>query len=65
MTFGDLLTAWLFKQRWFAGKGRTVHDLRAVNPTPRRICLRVWMCVHACTWLSVELAVREPARTYI
>src|ERR1700749_375899 len=30
MTFEDTLATWLFKQRWFAGKGRTVHDLAVV-----------------------------------
>ena len=33
MTFEDLLAAWLVKQRWFAGKGRTVHDLAVVADT--------------------------------
>ena len=27
MNFEDILATWLVKQRWFAGKGRTVHDL--------------------------------------
>src|SRR5260370_36334555 len=30
MTFEDVLATWLVKQRWFAGKGRTVHDLAVV-----------------------------------
>jgi maltokinase len=30
MSFEDMLGAWLVKQRWFAGKGRTVHDLAVV-----------------------------------
>ena len=30
MTFEDVLAGWLVKQRWFAGKGRTVHDLAVV-----------------------------------
>jgi len=30
MTFEDTLATWLVKQRWFAGKGRTVHDLAVV-----------------------------------
>ena len=34
MTFEDTLAAWLVKQRWFAGKGRTVHDLAVVADTP-------------------------------
>jgi maltokinase len=33
MAFEDVLTAWLVKQRWFAGKGRTVHDLAVVADT--------------------------------
>ena len=33
MTFEDGLAAWLVKQRWFAGKGRTVHDLAVVADT--------------------------------
>jgi maltokinase len=33
MIFEDVLAAWLVKQRWFAGKGRTVHDLAVVADT--------------------------------
>ena len=33
MTFEDMLAAWLVTQRWFAGKGRTVHDLAVVADT--------------------------------
>ncbi len=33
MTFEDTLATWLVKQRWFAGKGRTVHDLAGVADT--------------------------------
>jgi maltokinase len=33
MTFEDTLATWLVKQRWFAGKGRTVHDLAVVANT--------------------------------
>jgi maltokinase len=33
MTFEDVLATWLVKQRWFAGKGRTVHDLAVVAGT--------------------------------
>ncbi len=33
MAFEDVLAAWLVKQRWFAGKGRTVHDLAVVADT--------------------------------
>ena len=34
MSFEDTLATWLVKQRWFAGKGRTVHDLAIVADTP-------------------------------
>jgi maltokinase len=33
MTLEDVLAGWLVKQRWFAGKGRTVHDLAVVAET--------------------------------
>ena len=33
MTFEDDLASRLVKQRWFAGKGRTVHDLAVVAGT--------------------------------
>jgi len=33
MTFEDVLATWLVNQRWFAGKGRTVHDLAVVADT--------------------------------
>jgi maltokinase len=33
MTFEDTLATWLVKQRWFAGKGRTVHDLTVLSDT--------------------------------
>jgi len=33
MTFEDTLATWLVNQRWFAGKGRTVHDLAVVADT--------------------------------
>ncbi len=33
MSFEDGLASWLVKQRWFAGKGRTVHDLAVVADT--------------------------------
>ncbi len=36
MTFEDVLATWLVKQRWFAGKGRTVHDLAVVADTTLR-----------------------------
>jgi maltokinase len=34
MTLENLLATWLVKQRWFAGKGRAVHDLAIVADTP-------------------------------
>jgi maltokinase len=34
MTLEHLLAGWLVKQRWFAGKGRTLHDLAIVADTP-------------------------------
>jgi maltokinase len=34
MTLEHLLATWLVKQRWFAGKGRAVHDLAIVADTP-------------------------------
>jgi maltokinase len=33
MTLENLLATWLVKQRWFAGKGRIVHDLAIVSDT--------------------------------
>src|SRR6202522_1898041 len=33
MTLEHLLAGWLVKQRWFAGKGRTLHDLAIVADT--------------------------------
>jgi maltokinase len=33
MGFENVLATWLVKQRWFAGKGRTVHDLAVVADT--------------------------------
>src|SRR5437763_1113475 len=33
MTFAATLARWLVKQRWFAGTGRTVHDLAVVADT--------------------------------
>jgi maltokinase len=33
MNYEDVLATWLVKQRWFAGKGRTVHDLAIVADT--------------------------------
>ena len=33
MSFESMLATWLVKQRWFAGKGRIVHDLAVVADT--------------------------------
>ena len=33
MAFDDALAAWLVKQRWFAGKGRSLRDLAIVADT--------------------------------
>jgi maltokinase len=33
MAYADILATWLVKQRWFAGKGRTVHDVMVVADT--------------------------------
>ncbi|MGD0602473.1 MAG: phosphotransferase [Streptosporangiaceae bacterium] len=33
MTFEDTLATWLVKQRWFAGKGRTIHDFAVAADT--------------------------------
>src|ERR1700756_4784783 len=33
MAFEDAIATWLVKQRWFAGKGRELHDLAVVAVT--------------------------------
>ena len=71
MTFEDVLAAWLVKQRWFAGKGRTVHDLAVVADTeiiPGDPGLRHLMVTVShgatsdCYQLFIGLRARLPAR---
>ncbi len=71
MTFEDVLATWLVKQRWFAGKGRTVHDLAVVADTeiiPGDPGLRHLMVTVShgatsdCYQLFIGLRVRLPAR---
>ena len=71
MTFEDVLTTWLIKQRWFAGKGRTVHDLAVVADTeitggdPGLRHLMVTISHGAttdCYQLFIGLRARLPAR---
>ena len=71
MTFADTLATWLVKQRWFAGKGRTVHDLAVVADTeiiPGDPGLRHLMVTVShgatsdCYQLFIGSRVRLPAR---
>jgi maltokinase len=71
MTFEDVLAAWLVKQRWFAGKGRTVHDLAVVadteiipgDPGLRHLLITVSHgATSDCYQLFVGSRVRLPAR---
>jgi maltokinase len=71
MTFEDVLATWLVKQRWFAGKGRTVHDLAVVADTeiiPGDPGLRHLMVTVShgatsdCYQLFIGLRARLPAR---
>jgi maltokinase len=71
MTFEDVLAAWLVKQRWFAGKGRTVHDLAVVadteivpgDPGLRHLLVTVSHgATSDCYQLFVGLRARLPAR---
>jgi maltokinase len=71
MTFEDTLATWLVKQRWFAGKGRTVHDLAVVADTeiiPGDPGLRHLMVTVShgatsdCYQLFIGSRVRLPAR---
>ena len=71
MTFEDVLAAWLVKQRWFAGKGRTVHDLAVVadteiipgDPGLRHLLVTVSHgATSDCYQLLVGLRARLPAR---
>ena len=71
MTFEDVLATWLVKQRWFAGKGRTVHDLAVVadteivpgDPGLRHLVVTVSHgATSDCYQLFVGLRARLPAR---
>jgi maltokinase len=71
MTFEDVLAAWLVKQRWFAGKGRTVHDLAVVadteiipgDPGLRHLLVTVSHgATSDCYQLLVGVRARLPAR---
>src|SRR6202020_1507914 len=71
MTFEDVLAAWLVKQRWFAGKGRTVHDLAIVaeteiipgDPGLRHLLVTVSHgATSDCYQLFVGVRARLPAR---
>ena len=71
MTFEDVLAAWLVRQRWFAGKGRTVHDLAVVadteivpgDPGLRQLLVTVSHgATSDCYQLFIGLRARLPAR---
>ena len=71
MTFEDILATWLVKQRWFAGKGRTVHDLAIVadteiipgDPGLRHLLVTVSHgATSDCYQLFIGLRARLPAR---
>ena len=71
MTFEDTLATWLVKQRWFAGKGRTVHDLAVVSdieiipgdPGLRHLLVTVSHgATSDCYQLFVGMRARLPAR---
>src|ERR1700689_2047643 len=71
MTFDDMLATWLVKQRWFAGKGRTVHDLAIVaeteiipgDPGLRHLLVTVSHgATSDCYQLFIGLRARLPAR---
>jgi maltokinase len=71
MVFEDVLAAWLVKQRWFAGKGRTVHDLAVVadteiipgDPGLRHLLVTVSHgATSDCYQLFIGLRARLPAR---
>jgi maltokinase len=71
MTFEDTLATWLVKQRWFAGKGRTVHDLAVVadteiipgDPGLRHLIVTVSHgATSDCYQLFVGMRARLPAR---
>src|ERR1700677_4664523 len=71
MTFEDTLATWLVKQRWFAGKGRTVHDLAVVadteiipgDPGLRHLLVTVSHgATSDCYQLFIGMRARLPAR---
>ena len=71
MTFEDILATWLVKQRWFAGKGRTVHDLAVVadteiipgDPGLRHLIVTVSHgATSDCYQLFIGMRARLPAR---
>src|SRR6202050_412952 len=71
MTFEDVLAAWLVKQRWFAGKGRTVHhpagladtEIVAGDPGLRHLLVTVSHgATSDCYQLFIGLRARLPAR---
>ena len=71
MAFEDVLAGWLVKQRWFAGKGRTVHDLAVVadteivpgDPGLRQLLVTVSHgATSDCYQLFIGLRARLPAR---
>ena len=71
MAFEEGLATWLVKQRWFAGKGRTVHDLAIVadteiipgDPGLRHLLVTVSHgATSDCYQLFIGLRARLPAR---
>ena len=71
MIFEDVLAAWLVKQRWFAGKGRTVHDLAVLadteiipgDPGLRHLLVTVSHgATSDCYQLFIGMRARLPAR---
>jgi maltokinase len=71
MAFEDVLAAWLVRQRWFAGKGHTVHDLAVVadteiipgDPGLRHLLVTVSHgATSDCYQLFIGLRARLPAR---
>jgi maltokinase len=71
MNIEDTLATWLVKQRWFAGKGRTVHDLAIVadtevihgDPGLRHLIVTVSHgATSDCYQLFIGIRARLPAR---
>jgi maltokinase len=71
MNLEDVLATWLVKQRWFAGKGRTVHDLAIVadteivpgDPGLRHLIVTVSHgATSDCYQLFIGMRARLPAR---